>query len=103
MELRPGAPGDSDIRILFAVEPPGTALLIAVLEGRDAMGEHHSEAVGLSAEVLQRVREGRAPEATEHAFDHPHSFLDEFFPGSAHHVHVGAAAPAPTNPPPHPA
>ncbi len=29
MELRPGAPADSGIRILFAVEPPGTALLIA--------------------------------------------------------------------------
>jgi len=26
MELRPGAPADSDIRILFAVEPPGTAV-----------------------------------------------------------------------------
>jgi hypothetical protein len=37
MELRPGAPGDGEIRILFAVEPPGTALLIAVLEGRQAV------------------------------------------------------------------
>jgi hypothetical protein len=41
IELRPAAPGDSEIRILFAVEPPGTALLIAVLEGRDAVREHH--------------------------------------------------------------
>ena len=97
MELRPGAPGDSDIRILFAVEPPGTALLIAVLEGRDAVREHHSEAVGLSAELLQRVREGQAPEATEHAFDDAHSFLDEFFPGSADDVEVGAAALAARN------
>ena len=45
MELRPGAPADSDIRILFAVEPPGTALLIAVLEGRDAVQDHYREAV----------------------------------------------------------
>src|SRR5260370_1245637 len=97
MELRPGAPGDSDIRILFAVEPPGTALLIAVLEGRDAMREHRSEAVGLSAEVLQRVPEGPAPEATEHAFDDAHSFLARFFPGSADDVEVGAAALAARN------
>jgi hypothetical protein len=91
-ELRPDAPGDSDIRILFGDEPPGTALLIAVLEGRDAVREHHSEAVGLSAEVLHDVREGQAPEATAHTFDDARSFLDEFFPGSADEVEAGAAA-----------
>jgi hypothetical protein len=91
-ELRPAAPGDSEIRILFAVEPAQTALLIAVLEGRDAVREHHSEAVELSAEVLQRAREGQAPEATEYAFDDARSFLDEFFPGSADEVEAGAAA-----------
>ena len=32
MELRPGAPLHGDIRILFAVEPPATVTLIAVLE-----------------------------------------------------------------------
>jgi hypothetical protein len=31
MVLWPGAPWHNDVRILFAVEPPGTALLIAVL------------------------------------------------------------------------
>jgi hypothetical protein len=92
IELRPAAPGDSEIRILFAVEPPGTVLLIAVLEGRDAVREHHSEAVGLSAEVLHHVREGQAPEATAHTFDDARSFLDEFFPGSADEVEAGAAA-----------
>jgi DNA-binding XRE family transcriptional regulator len=63
-----------------------------VLEGRDAVREHHSEAVELSAEVLQRAREGQAPEATEYAFDDARSFLDEFFPGSADEVEAGAAA-----------
>jgi hypothetical protein len=92
MELRPGAPGDSGIRIVFAEEPAGTALLIAVLEGQDAVREHRNEAVGLSAEVLRRVQEGQAPEATAHAFDDAQSFLDEFFPGSADDVEVGAAA-----------
>ena len=91
-DLRPGAPGDSDIRILFAVEPPGTALLIAVLEGRDAVREHYRDAVALSAEVLQRVRAGQDPEAVTHAFGDPRSFLDEFFPGRADEVSQGAAA-----------
>jgi hypothetical protein len=92
MELRPGAPASSDVRILFADERPGTALLIAVLEGRDAVREHHSEAVRLSAEVLHDVREGQAPEATAHAFDDARSFLDAFFPGGADEVEAGAAA-----------
>jgi hypothetical protein len=92
MELRPGAPGDSGIRIVFAEEPAGTALLIAVLEGQDAVREHRSEAVRLSAEVLQRAREGQAREAAAHAFDDAQSFLDEFFPGSADDVEAGAAA-----------
>ena len=56
MELRPGAPADSDIRILFAVEPPGTALLIAVLEGDDAVRDHYREAVLLASEVLREAR-----------------------------------------------
>jgi len=99
-DLRPGAPGDSDIRILFAVEPPGTALLIAVLEGRDAVREHYRDAVALSAEVLQRVRAGQDPEAVTHAFGDPRSFLDEFFPGRADEVSQGAAALVAANRPP---
>jgi DNA-binding XRE family transcriptional regulator len=97
MELRPGAPGHSDIRILFAVEPPGTALLIAVLEGRDAVEERRGEAVELSAEVLRRVRAGQAPEAAAQAFDDVPSFLDEFFPGGADDVEAAGAALAARN------
>jgi len=92
LELRPGAPGDSDIRILFAVEPPGTALLIAVLEGRDAVRDSYREAAVLSAEVLQRVRAGQAPEAVTHAFGDTSSFLAEFFPGRADELSRSAAA-----------
>jgi Helix-turn-helix len=92
LDLRPGAPGDSDIRILFAVEPPGTALLIAVLEGRDAVRDNYREAVVLSAGVLRRVRAGQAPEAVAHAFADSRSFLGEFFPGRADEVSLGAAA-----------
>jgi phage shock protein A len=92
MELRPGAPDGGDILVVFAAEPPGTALLIAVLEGHEAIRDDHDHAVGLSAEVLAQVREGQAPEATAVAFDDAASFLDEFFAGSADEVEAGAAA-----------
>ncbi len=97
MELRPGAPGDSGLRILFAIEPAGTALLIAVLEGHEAVRDHHHEAATLAAGVLQQVRGGQAPEATARTFAGPESFLDEFFPGSAEEVLFGAAALAARN------
>ena len=63
MELRPGAPADSGIRILFAVQPPGTALLIAVLEGADAVRDHYREAVLLASEVLREARAGPLDQA----------------------------------------
>jgi len=80
LELRPGAPADSGIRILFAVEPPGTALLIAVLEGDDAIRDHHREAVGLASEALREVRAGQAPEAAARTFDDAQSLLAELLP-----------------------
>ncbi len=93
LELRPGAPGgNDDSRIIFAAEPPGTALLIAVLEGRDAVRDRRREAVAASAELLRRARAGQAPEAAAHAFDNVPSFLGEFFPGRGGEVEAGAAA-----------
>ena len=85
MELRPGAPADSGIRILFAVEPPGTALLIAVLEGGDAVRDHYREAVLLASGVLREARAGPLDqaEAAAHTFGDAQSFLEEFFPGRA--------------------
>jgi hypothetical protein len=83
MELWPGAPWHSDIRILFAVEPPGTALLIAVLEGAEVVEERYPEAVMASADMLHLVKAGQAPEAVAHAYDDPRSFLEEFYPGDA--------------------
>jgi hypothetical protein len=83
MELWPGAPWHSDIRILFAVEPPGAALLIAVLEGPEAVEEQYPEAVMASAEMLRRVRASQEPEAAAQAYDDPRSFVEEFYPGTA--------------------
>jgi hypothetical protein len=67
MELRPDAPEDTSIRILSAIEPPGTALLIAVLEVPGAIQDQYSEAILPSADMLRPVRVGKAPEATAHA------------------------------------
>ena len=89
MDLRPGAPWHSDIRILFAVEPPGTALLIAVMEGLDVVEDQYPEAVMASAAMLRQVRAGQVPEAAAHAHDDVRSFLEEFYPGTADDVAPG--------------
>ena len=83
MGLRPGAPLRGDIRFLFAVEPPGTALLIAVLHGLDVVEDQFPEAVMASADMLRRIRAGQAPEAAAHPYADARSFLAEFYPGDA--------------------
>ena len=92
LELRPGAPGDDQIRLIFGLDPPGTALLIAVLEGREAARDQYREAVLLSADVLLEARAGQTPEAWAHGYDDPRSLAEEFFPGQAAEVDAGAAA-----------
>ena len=83
MELRPGAPLRSDIRILFAVEPSGTALLIAVLHGLEVVQDQFPEAVMASAEMLRRIRAGQAPEAAAHTYTDTRAFMLEFYLGGA--------------------
>jgi DNA-binding XRE family transcriptional regulator len=83
---------DGEIRLIFAVEPPGTALLIAVLEGREAARDQYRDAVTLSADVLLEARAGQAPEASAHGYDDTRSFAAEFFPGQAVEIDAGAAA-----------
>jgi phage shock protein A len=92
MELRPGAPWHEDICILFVVEPPGSALLIAVLEGSEAVQDQYPEAVMASADMLRQVRADQAPEADTHAYDDTRSFLEEFYPGTA--ADAGADSPS---------
>lgn len=79
-ELRPGAPDDSGLLILFGVVPAGTALLIAALEGHDTIRDQHREAVLLASEVLE---EARALNSGVHTFADARSFLTELFPGLA--------------------
>ena len=44
-ELRPGAPGSADTRILFTVEPPGTAVLLAAGMESDWLRAWYTEAI----------------------------------------------------------
>jgi hypothetical protein len=85
MELWPGAPWHGNIRILFAVEPPGTALLIAVVEGSGAVEAPYPEALMASADMLHRVRAGQAPEAAACGYEDLQSLLAEFYPASQGH------------------
>ena len=83
---------DGEIRLIFAVEPPGTALLIAVLEGREEARDQYRDAVALSADVLLEARACEAPEASAHGYDDTRSFAEEFFPGQTAEIDAGAAA-----------
>ena len=80
MKLRPGGPDDSGILILFGVEPPGTALLIAALEGDETIRDHYDEAVRLASEALRETRAGQAPEAAACTFADAQSLLAELLP-----------------------
>src|SRR6202035_2727792 len=83
LELRPGMAGPGAIRLIFGLEPPGTALLIAVLEGSEAARDQYRDAVLTSADVLLEARAGQAPEASARAYDDTRSLAEEFFPGQA--------------------
>jgi hypothetical protein len=83
MALRPGTPADGGFCLLFAAEPAGTALLLAVLDGAEAVAERYFEAVLAAADLLRQVRAGQAPEAAVHAFLDPGPFLAEFYPRGA--------------------
>ena len=91
LELRPGTDGDASTLILFAVEPSGTAQLLAVLDGPEAVAEHHDEAVRLAADVLGDIRLGEDPQATALGFADAGAFTAEFFGDCAAEVTAGAA------------
>ena len=92
MELRPAGARGSHVGFIFAIEPPGTALLISVVEAGRADRQLLTEAVTVSADVLRQVRAGQDPQAAEWVFADPQSLLSEFFPGTADEVRAGAVA-----------
>jgi phage shock protein A len=49
-------PLGADIRVLFAIEPPGTVTLLAAIEGHAAISSHRDEAIDLAGELLDDIR-----------------------------------------------
>jgi hypothetical protein len=88
MELRPGAP---DVRagLLFAVEPPDTAVLVAWVEDPGGPHDRYRDVIELAAGRLRPA--GTSPPADFFSYN-AESLLDEFFPGEETEVEVGASA-----------
>jgi phage shock protein A len=83
LELRPGVPagaadGAAETSILFAVVPPGTALLIAVLDGGDAIRQHQEDAVAAARDVLRQAHSGQDPEPAGHCYPDAGAVLAAF-------------------------
>jgi phage shock protein A len=90
MELRPGAPGSMPAGLLFVVEPPDTAVLVAWVEEPGGLPDRYQDVIGLAAARLALAPSG-SPAAAFLPYD-AESFLDEFFPGEETEVEIGAAA-----------
>ena len=56
-ELRPGAPESAGTRILFTIEPPGTAVLLAAGMEDDWLRAWYTEAIANCRIRYQRERE----------------------------------------------
>ena len=89
MELRPGAPDDVRAGLLFAVEPPDTAVLLAWVEDPGGPADRYRDVIELAAGRLPPA--GTAPPADFISYN-AESLLDEFFPGEGTEVEVGAGA-----------
>ncbi|MGD0067140.1 MAG: PspA/IM30 family protein [Streptosporangiaceae bacterium] len=96
MELRPGVPDSMPVGLLFVVEPPDMAVLVAWVEEPGGLPDRYQEVIGLAAARLAQVPPGSplAVAASPGAFlsYDAESFLDEFFPGEETEVEIGAAA-----------
>ena len=71
----------AETSILFAVEPPGTALLIAVLDGGDAIQEHRGDAITAARDALRQAQPGQEAELARTSYPDAASVLAAF--GSA--------------------
>jgi hypothetical protein len=94
MELRPGAPDDVEVGLLFVAEPADTALVVAWFDHRGGTLAGYQDVIPEAAECLEAARLA-APaggSAADFVGYDAESFLDEFFPGAETEVEVGAAA-----------
>jgi hypothetical protein len=94
MELRPGAPDNVQVGLLFVVEPHYAVVLVAYVEDPGGSPDEYQEVLRIAASRLARPRSARPPVASVVAFVSydAESFLDEFFPGEETEVEIGAAA-----------
>jgi DNA-binding XRE family transcriptional regulator len=95
MELRPGAPDDVQVGLLFVVEHQDTAVLVAWVEDPGGSLDDYQEVMPSAAARLAVAQSAPSATAVSPAaflsYD-SESFLDEFFPGEATEVEIGAAA-----------
>jgi hypothetical protein len=99
LELR-ADPLGSDVRIVCAVEPPGTLTLLAVLEGAAAIAAHREQAIGLAGDLLAEIQAEAAQSAApggdnangELTFAETAAFLARYFPDSRDAVERRAAS-----------
>jgi DNA-binding XRE family transcriptional regulator len=95
MELRPGAPDDAEVGLLFVTEPADTAVMVAWVGDPGGTLAEYREVIPVAADRLAAARSA-PPAAAASAADFvgydTESFLDEFFPGAETEVEVGAAA-----------
>ncbi len=99
MELRPGAPGNVRVGLLFVAEPQDTAVLLACVEDPGGSPEEYQEVMRIATARLAIAQSARPPTASPGAFISydAESFLDEFFPGEETEVEIGAGALAARN------
>ena len=94
MELRAGAPGHPQAGLLFAVEPPDTAVLVSWVGDPGGSSRDYRNAIEVATARLAIGQAGDSPAATASpsgfiSYD-AESFLDEFFPGAETEVEIGA-------------
>ena len=87
MELRPGAPDDVRAGLLFAVEPPDTAVLVAWVDEPGGPPDRYRDVIEIAASRLPPA--GTSSPADFFSYN-AESLLDEFFPGEGTEVEVGA-------------
>ncbi len=94
MELRPGAPDDVRVGLLFVADPADTALMVAWVEDPGGTLAEYQEVIPVAAGRLAAARSAppTSASAAEFVAYDTESFLDEFFPGAETEVEVGAAA-----------
>jgi len=85
LELRPGLPPGADpigaeASILFAIETPGTAQLMAVLDGGDAIRERRDEAVAAARQALGQAQPGQDAQLAGYSYPDAQSVLAAFGP-----------------------